>query len=209
MRSLARFLPAAAAALLMGPLLTACSGDDKPAADPGHRPTPLSAFDAATVQVQRGEFCDRLSDDVVAASVGEVESTQHYGNGESATLTGTVKDVSHEFNCTFVGADGTVARAWVFVPRVPPARAKALVADARKKRAGCSVTGSGGFGTPSAGNLCRSAESTVATYSGLFVDAWLSCSLSVPDPASPAAEVRKRAGEWCVEAAKAASSPAV
>ncbi|HEY9565786.1 MAG TPA: hypothetical protein VIR30_18630, partial [Nocardioides sp.] len=106
------------------------------------------------------------------------------------------------------GADGRVARAWVFVPQVPPARAKSLVADAKKKRTGCTTNAGGGFGSPAVGSVCRTEDGSQATYAGLFVDAWLSCSLGVPDTKAPAPELRASAGEWCVEAAKAASTPA-
>ena len=118
---------------------TACTGDgggsgasDEPAAEP----TPITEFDAASVALSREDFCDLIPDEAVIAAVGEVASTDHYGNGEKEPITDEVTDVAHEFSCTFVGDSGAVARAWLFVPRVTRAQAKALVADVKRAR-GC------------------------------------------------------------------------
>ena len=43
--------------------------------------------------------------------------------------------------------------------------------------------------------MCRTEDGSQATYAGLFVDAWLSCSLSVPDAKAPAPELRASAGD--------------
>ncbi|KQY63519.1 MULTISPECIES: hypothetical protein [unclassified Nocardioides] len=206
MRTVPRPVVAVVAALLLGGGLAACSGsDDEPEADPTVSATPLSAYDATGVAIARADFCDRIPDAAVEAAIGKVDDTTHYGNGDTATITGDVEDVAHEFNCTFRGTSGAQARVWVFVPTVTKARAKALVADARSAR-GCRGVDGQGFGTPSTGVLCRTKAGTEASYRGLFVDAWLACSVSDPDRKTPAGPALEKAGNWCVQAASAAAS---
>jgi len=200
-----RLLPALLVAALLGGSLAACSGDDDAVEQVEVNPTHIDAFVAAAAPVQRVSFCSRVSDDAVVAAVGEVASTRHYGNGERATVLPGVKDVAHEYNCTFVGTSGDVARAWVFVPAVTPGQARALVNDVRRRK-GCRVVEGHDFGSPGTGSLCRSKGRTEATYRGLFVDAWLSCSVTDggTKKLSPAALLEK-AGDWCVQVATAAS----
>lgn len=169
-------------------------------------PTPIDAFAADAVRVSRASFCSRIADKAVVAAVGKVASTQHYGNGEPAQVSARVKDVAHEFNCTFVGSSGDIARAWVFVPQVTPAQARALV-DGVRRQPGCRLLDGQSFGTPGTGSLCVSGGRTEAAYRGLFVDAWLSCSVTDAGPEKlTEAELLKKAGDWCVQAATSASS---
>src|SRR3546814_11983027 len=112
MSFLGRLLPVAVSVALVSPVLVACSGDDAEKAS-GYEPTSLAEFDASSVRVDRSDFCDRFSEEAIAASVGTVTETRHYGNGESATLVDGVEDASQELNCTVVVADGRVARGWV------------------------------------------------------------------------------------------------
>lgn len=205
MRPSARLLPLFAAGILLTAALAGCSNTG-PTSEPSWQPTPLPSFEAGTVRIQRDDFCAGVSPEAVESAVGMVESTGHYGNGESAELADGVKDVSHEFNCTFVGADGRAARAWLFVPEVTPDRARDLVAKVSSKQTGCTTLPGEGFGFPSTSTVCRTADATVATYHGLFTDAWLSCSLTVPDPKTGTPALRKAAGEWCVAAAQAAET---
>ncbi|KRF19390.1 hypothetical protein ASG90_20465 [Nocardioides sp. Soil797] len=165
--------------LLLGLSLTACSGDDEPSSSPTAKPTPLSAFDADGVTIARTDFCDRIPDDAVERAIGEVEDTGHYGNGEPAEVTGTVKDIAHEFNCTFTGTSGAVARVWVFVPQVTRARARDLVKEAGRQQ-GCRRVPGEGFGKPTTGLACTTKDGAEASYRGLFVDSWLACSVSDP-----------------------------
>ncbi|MDT0201837.1 hypothetical protein [Nocardioides sp. AE5] len=205
MPACSRSLPAILSGLaLAAGFLTGCTADEE--ANPQHVPTPLASYDAEGVLLQRAEFCPRVSDAAIEATVGEVASTEHHGNGDQVTLADGIKDVSHEFNCTWTGAEGVVASGWIYAPPVPPERAEALIADARGEDDGCgNVTGQG-FGTPSTGTVCRTADATVVTYQGLFVDSWLACSLSVPDPEAATDEVIAAAGAWCVEVARAATA---
>src|SRR3712207_8782988 len=52
-------------------------------------------------------------------------STTSYGNGDRAKVTRGVRDVAHEYSCTFRRGART-ARAWVFVPPLTPREAREL-----------------------------------------------------------------------------------
>ena len=197
-----RLLPA----VLLVAAGTACTGDGGDSGsseDPAAEPTPITAFDAASAALNRADFCDRIPDEAVTAAVGEVASTDHYGNGERETITQGVTDVAHEFNCTFIGDSGAIARAWVFVPRVTRDQAKALVADVRETK-GCRPVDGESFGTPATGSVCTTPDGTEATYRGLFTDAWFSCSVTAKDLDEPT--LVKQAGQWCVSTATAAEA---
>jgi hypothetical protein len=190
-------------ATVIGLSLAGCSGKDKPIRQVEVNPTPIDAFVADSVQVSRATFCSRIADDAVTAAVGEVASTHHYGNGERARVSKGIRDVAHEYNCTFVGSTGDVARAWVFVPRVTRSQARALVAGVRRK-AGCSLVDAHSFGSPATGSLCVSGGGKEAAYRGLFVDAWLSCSITDRGREKLSDEaLLKKAGDWCVQIATA------
>ncbi len=197
-----RLLPA----LLLLAVSTACTGDGGDSgsgAEPSAEPTPISAFDAGSTALTRDDFCDRIPDEAVTAAVGEVASTDHYGNGERKTITKGVTDVAHEFNCTFIGDSGAIARAWVFVPRVTPEQAKALVADVKKHK-GCHAVAGESFGAPATGSVCTTPRGTEAAYRGLFTDAWFSCSVTAKDLDEPT--LLEQAGQWCVSTATAAEA---
>ncbi|MCW2766179.1 MAG: hypothetical protein JWO11_2138 [Nocardioides sp.] len=176
------------------------------AAAPARPGTPLSAYDTASVVVQRSAFCSGLGPDAVAAALGGAPaSSSSYGNGQRAGLTPKLKDVAHEFSCSWHGADGAVARAWVFAPPVTPARARDLAAEALAAR-GCEpVRDAPAYGSPSAAAVCGSRRQLQASYRGLFGDAWLACSIAVPAPGPGRSELVDRTGRWCVEVARAAS----
>jgi hypothetical protein len=185
---------------------TACTGDGGDSGsgrEPAAEPTPITAFDATSAALTREDFCDRIPDEAVTAAVGEVASTHHYGNGERTPITGDVTDVAHEFNCTFTGGSGAVARAWIFVPRVTRNQAKALVADVRKTK-GCRAVDGESFGTPGTGSVCTTSDGTEATYRGLFTDAWFSCSVTAKDLDEPT--LLEQTGQWCVSSATAAEA---
>jgi hypothetical protein len=182
---------------------TACTAEESSAPEPPEvTPTPISEFDAAGTTLARVEFCDRIPEESVRVAVGKVDSTDHYGNGEKDRITDGVRDVAHEFSCTFTGDTGVQARAWVFVPRVTRAQAKQLVRDARRTK-GCEEVPDEGFGKPGAGLVCRSPEGDEASYRGLFTDTWFSCSLRAAD--LDRATLLDQAGQWCVSAASAAT----
>lgn len=188
-------------------LLGACTSSPETPQEESYEATPVTEFDASGVTLERTDFCDDFSEDAVQYTVGKVASTRHYGNGDPVQLTEGVKDVSHEFNCTFVGKSGITARAWVFVPRVTAQRADELVAAAGQAE-GCSLVEGRGFGTPSTGRFCTTDDGVEASYRGLFVDTWLTCSVSRNGKQNGAdrEKMLREAGEWCVAAAEAASS---
>lgn len=201
---LPRLLAAMLVAALLGGSLAACT-DDEPVEQVEVNPTPINAFAAEQVRVGRVSFCSRVSDAAVIAAVGEVATTRHYGNGERATIVPGVRDVAHEYSCSFVGRGGDVARAWVFVPQVTPAQARALVRDVRRTP-GCRLLPGHDFGSPGTGSVCTTRGRTEAAYRGLFVDAWLSCSVTDGGRRKlTRAELLQRTGDWCVQVATASS----
>ena len=200
--------------LLAGPLigllagLAACDGDP-PQAERSDAPatptaTPLAAFDTSGLTVPRADFCDRVPPaDAQRALGAEVARSTSYGNGEPAALGRGVRDISHEFGCTWTAADGTHARAWVFAPPITLARARQLTSAATGS--GCrAVPGAPPFGSPTTAVRCRDAGRQRVVFSGLFGDAWLSCELEIGRGA-PAAGLVGRTGQWCVGVARAAS----
>jgi len=206
----------------LGLLLAGCNDATTPPPNVA-TPTPLASYDGAGVAVQRISFCTRIPTAAVAAAVDKVGSTRHYANGEQAPDTG---DIAHEYGCIFDGETGLTARAWVFAPPVTPDDAARLVAEAGKAR-GCQPVDAHKFGSPTLGTLCRTPTTKTVTYSGLFGDAWLSCSITAPATAKPASatptgattatgspsdqalsdqELTGRAGAWCVQVATTAAS---
>ena len=105
----------------------------------------------------RADFCDRVPPaDAQRALGAEVARSTSYGNGEPAALGRGVRDISHEFGCTWTAADGTRARAWVFAPPITLARAGQLTSAATGS--GCrAVPGAPPFGSPTTAVRCRDA----------------------------------------------------
>jgi hypothetical protein len=167
---------------------------------------PLTEFDTTELVAQRAAFCDDLPEAAVTEALGEKSVDQAaYAGGDRAELTGGVRDIAHEFGCSWQGPDGSVARAWLFVPPVTPAAAGSLVTAARKGK-GCTVdAGAPAYGVPSVALVCQTAGQRARSYRGLFGDAWLTCELSTP-AAVPAAALEDRAGRWCVSVAGAAQA---
>jgi hypothetical protein len=205
---------ALAALLLVGPLgLSGCDAGSPPDGSSGRSSaapstpsaTPLSAFDTAGLTVPRADFCAQVAPvDAQRALGGEVARSTSYGNGEPAPLSRGVRDISHEFGCTWTATDGTRARAWVFTPPVTRARAKQLAADATT--GGCrSVGAAPSFGAPGAAVRCKDDRRVRVVFSGLFGDAWLSCELDVARR-DPTGGLVDRTGQWCVTVAQAASA---
>lgn len=178
---------------------------DREKAGPTARSTPLASFDTSALVVARTSFCPALgSDQVVDALGGDVESSSSYANGETARLTRRVRDVAHEFNCTWHAAGGTTARAWVFAPPVTRERATDLVDGAVSSRGCTPIADAAAFGLPSAGLVCVHPTATEASYRGLFGDAWLACSITTPTSVARD-DLIDRTGRWCVAVATAAS----
>ena len=194
-------------------LIVGCSGSDDgsgpaaPAAtvatDEG---TPLTDVDTTSLVVRRAPFCELLDPGAVARALGvpddEVPDVAAYGNGQRAQLTAKVKDVAHEYGCTWTVGDSE-ARAWVFAPPVTRQRAVTLSKLARGE-AGCRTVPADRFGRPSLARTCRSDGAIETSFRGLFGDAWLTCTLQLPD--GEQVELADRAGRWCAAVATAAAS---
>ncbi|MBB6626844.1 hypothetical protein H5V45_05875 [Nocardioides sp. KIGAM211] len=202
------------ALLLLG--ATACTDDapKAPAAAPSDPATPLEDLDTGSLVIVRDAFCDRVSPAEVEAVLGaEVDTSTSYDNGQPAQLSDRVKDVAHEFGCTWTATDGTVGRAWVFAPPVTPARARLLVKAAPDEAGdGCTRAGDAAdFGAPSVAVVCDGPKRHEASFHGLFGDAWLSCSLTLPADGAGAGSTDRQAlldrtGTWCVDVAQAAAA---
>jgi hypothetical protein len=181
--------------------------DDEPTSGPAaFTPTPLTSFDTRALTVPRAAFCDDIDPRQVEAALGgEPVDATSYENGEEVTLADGVTDVAHEFGCTWIRADQSEARAWVFAPPVDAKRAAALVKAAGRSE-GCLASPEPAYGSPSVELLCTSEAGGVASYRGLFGDAWLTCELSLKPPGVSGPELLRRTGAWCVGVAEGASA---
>jgi hypothetical protein len=177
------------------------TADPSPSATPA--PTPLSSVDLSGLPIERGPFCDRLDEaEVETALGGPVSTATHYDSGDRVVLGTGLRDVSHEFDCTYDAAPGSQARVWVFAEPVTTTVARTLVREARAEK-GCSVVRDAPtYGTPAVTTLCRTTApvSRVVTLRGQFGDAWVTCRLSTPGPSDATGTV-ERAEQWCVRVA--------
>lgn len=202
-------------ALLLSALLTlvpvgigvVLADDSTPDREPAvYEGIDLADFDTTATVVQRAPFCELVPGEAVAAALGTDAEATAYGNGEeSDALPGG--DVAHEYGCRFVTDDAAAgeARGWVFAPPVSSARARDLVAGAPTRR--CKTQGDApAYGTPSVAVVCASNDARTASFRGLFGDAWLTCSLTLPVGVAEA-DLVARTGRWCVAVAQAASVP--
>lgn len=174
-----------------------------PESSPAPTPGPsLAEVDTTALVVARAGFCDAVPAEAVTEALGgEPTSANAYANGERARLADDVDDVAHEFGCVWSGP-GTEVRAWVFAPPVSPADARAL-RRAADRQEGCRTRPDAArFGEPTTASVCRSPEGPVASYRGLFGDAWLACSVAGGGSREDAAA---RADRWCAAVALAAA----
>ncbi|KRB77021.1 hypothetical protein ASE01_09665 [Nocardioides sp. Root190] len=165
--------------------------------------TDLADFDTTAAVVQRAPFCELVPAQAVSAALGVEAEPTAYGNGEESEALPS-GDVAHEYGCLF-NAGPTVgnARAWVFAPPVTTARAEQLVTASQIE--GCTTeTGAPAYGAPSLALTCATGDLVTVSYRGLFGDAWLACSLTLP-AAEAGQDAAARAGRWCVAVAEAAS----
>ncbi len=184
------------------------AGPDQPVATPrttSPSATPMARLDLSGLPVRRASLCGRIArSDVEAALRGPVAETSRYDSGDRASIAPGVRDVAHEFDCTYQAASGAQARVWVFAERVTRGEA-ADIARAAKRAPRCrTLTDGPTFGTPDAATVCRVAKrrSRAVTLSGLFGDAWLSCRLSSPAAAGDSrSQTVQRAQRWCVRVA--------
>jgi hypothetical protein len=189
-----------ATAAIVGGGLLALGGSEDPDPRPGtdaepFATTPLATYDTTSATVTRGAFCAAVDPRQVEAALGGPPgSARSWDNGEMVEVDG-VQDLGHEFGCEYAGADGAVARAWVFAPPVDADRAQGLV-RAAGKAPGCEAADGPGFGLPTLALTCTQDGATRASYRGLFGDAWVVCEVVRPPGATW--DVVDRAGRWCV-----------
>ena len=169
---------------------------------PTPSPTQLEDVDLSNLPIARGPFCDALDDGEVEDALGaELADTGHYDSGVRAAMSPRVRDLSHEYNCTFRAGTGAQARAWVFAEPVTPRVARTILRDTRGQKGCRPLAGAPTFGTPSDASRCRTrGGGRSVTLRGLFGDAWLTCQLSRP-PSESAPETVRRAQQWCVRVA--------
>lgn len=171
------------------------SAVDEPVAAPPE--IPLAQLPLADVAASRTAFCDRVPDAAVEAAVGSVVAADEYRSGETARLEPGLRDVAHEFGCTYDHA-GTTARAWVFAAPVSRVAAQGLTEDT-DGRQGCEPGGVLRFGDPGTTVVCTERRERVFRAAGLIGDAWVHCELAVPrGDAEP--DFLERAQRWCVAA---------
>ena len=177
-----------------------------PSATPTEAPTvALADVDTRTTAVTRDTFCAAVDPGAVESALGRppTAATQ-YADGQRTTLAGGVRDISHEFGCTWT-ASKVSARAWVFAPPVSSRTAAGLVRDARREDGCRAIAGAPDFGSPSIALRCRTDRGVQASYRGLFGDAWVTCVVGDRRPGR-GADVVERAEQWCVAVLAAAAS---
>jgi hypothetical protein len=156
-------------------------------------------LDLSNVPLPRSPFCALVDDEEVGVALGSrARDSEAYGVGDRVELADGVRDVSDEYSCTWTGAGGAEARAWVFAPAVSPRQARAWAADAREQDGCEDLAGRTTYGRPGLTRVCADAGTVTASLRGLFGDAWLTCEVS--DRAA-ADDVRARAEQWCVHVA--------
>jgi hypothetical protein len=201
---------ASVASTVLGLALAGCtSGSDRSPAGPSPdaRATSAGETDLTGLEIPRGPFCDLVDRRAVEDALGgPVTDTVHYGNGERVEITPGYSDISHEYNCTYLGAEQASARVWLFAPPVLEPQARALVREARREP-GCRFPSSVTFGTPGLTAACLVRPRTKqerpvvrVRMQGLFGTAWLTCELTLPreGPQGGRAPAVEAAREWCV-----------
>ncbi|MEZ5093701.1 hypothetical protein [Nocardioides sp.] len=191
------------AAALTGGALSACSGsDDAPEPRPTpDRGTPLAEVDTVHLAIARAPFCEAVDGAAVTRALdGDARSESAYAPGDRVKLGPHLKDVAHEYGCVFKGAAKAEARAWVFAPPVTRPQARTMIAGAVPK--GCrALADAPALGKPSTASWCvdrgtkTAAAPATVTFSGLFGDAWLTCSVRAKKVAED--DLVDRAGRWC------------
>jgi hypothetical protein len=155
--------------------------------------TALDDVDTLALVVRRGPFCDQVDPAAVTRALGEQPGdASAYRSGQRIRITDDVADVVHEFGCRWTAGDSS-AEAWVFAPPITRKRAAVLARHAGGKD--CRDDRAPGFGRSAATCASSNRDAVSMTFSGLFGDAWLSCSLTLAKPTG--ADLPDRASRWC------------
>lgn len=172
--------------------------------------TPLSSYDTSAVTILRTAFCDRVPEESVEEALGAApDDAASYGNGDRVRLAPGVRDLAHEYGCSWSTGELT-ASAWVYAPPVPRAVAVGLLREARQTDGCAPVPDAPAYGAPSGGLVCTTQRGTEVSFRGLFGDAWLTCTIRATGVSAGESEDQQvdRTGRWCVAAARAASADA-
>lgn len=201
-RSLLAAVVATAAVVGAGVALSAPE-DDEPVAEVVPTTTTIADLDTSTAAGRRTGFCDRVAPEDVAEALGSAPTADSsYENGEPMPLAAGGDDVAHEFSCTWTGADGTVARGWVFAPPVTPERARDLRRLAVRTPECRRLPDAPAFGASSAALRCSVDGAREVSFRGLLGDAWLTCALRGPETD----DLEDRADRWCASVLLAATA---
>ena len=205
-------LVVAAVAVLVGVQLgSGDHGEPAAAPTPSAKPTPVRDIDLTGMPIPRGPVCPLLDKKAVAQALGApVVRTSQYGNGDRAELVPGVRDVAHEYSCSFYAADGGLARIWMFAAPVDEADARSLVKDVVHAKGCREVASRPTFGAPSVTTACPAPEGagTAITMHGLFDDTWFSCELARPQASGSTSAAVRRTERWCVRVAETLGSAA-
>jgi hypothetical protein len=182
-------------------LLVGCGGNPKAA--PTSPPTPIGQLNTSQMNIPRVKFCDLIPADAVSTALGTTTSTNgSWANGDVIPLGSSPQDVVHEFGCRFT-AGTSQAEAWVFARPVQPVFAQTVITQTATKNNCQSIAGPN-FGQPSQRQTCELADGVVRVrFAGLFNQTWLTCQLQAQ---ATAAEVKSRAGAWCVRVVNATNT---
>lgn len=175
--------------------------DDDPVAQVPE--VPLAEIPLAEVNASRMAFCDQIPAEAVADAVGAVVPVEEHRSGEATRLEPGLKDVAHEFGCTYDSA-GTTARVWVFAAPVSAFDAQELARDT-STRDDCSPGGVLRFGDPGTTLDCTEGPDRVFRAAGRIGDAWVHCELQTPAGTARTGFL-ERAQRWCVAAVYAMQS---
>jgi hypothetical protein len=173
-------------------LVSGCGGPHEKPAATTPSPTPITKLDVAGMRLARVPFCDRLTAaDVRRALGGAAASHEDWGNGDPVPGVAGPKDVGHELGCSWIGADGTTAAAWIFARPVSAAFATKVVRQATRER--CPAQPAPTYGAPAVVQTCPATPGLERVRrAGLFGDSWLTCEVT-----GPAAEAKTRSDRWC------------
>jgi hypothetical protein len=204
-----RLLVIGAAIAVTGAVVARGLADDPPRsggprAAPTGAATPLQDLDLSGLPIARAPFCDRIDDRSVTAALGEPASAaQEYANGQRARITTGLRDVAHEYGCSYRAANGADLRAWIFAAPVRPHTARRLIGPLARGPGCRRPAGAPVFGSPGVTLSCTSKRPATTTVSlrGLFTDTWLSCELTVPGAGEPVPATNRRGVRWCVHVA--------
>jgi hypothetical protein len=182
---------------VVAPLLAGCDGSAG-GAPVARTPTPITQLDVAGVRLARAPFCDRVTDAAVRQALGgPAASDDAWGNGDPVPAAASSGQVGHEFGCSWTGADGATAAAWVFARPVSVDFATTIVHEATRES--CAARPVSTFGSPALVQTCPTpAGLERVRRAGLFGETWLTCEVT-----GPRSETAARADRWCATAVSA------